>query len=198
MTMTDSSSNCISPLGRIMEEGVKEIIGQDGMNAVYHLTGRGERESAGEELARMQIALERLYGARGGRGVALRAGRAAFDRILKQYGGEMGVKSLDYRLNPTPRRLRIGLEALATQLTGLCDESIEVLEDEAAWIWRLAECPLCRPGGADEPACSFFVGLLQEFTGWASGGKIYAVSETECRASGNPACVVRIEKRPLE
>jgi len=42
------------------------------------------------------------------------------------------------------------------------------------------------------------VGLLHESLYWVSGGKQFAVEETECIASGAASCVIAINKRPVE
>ncbi len=199
-----------SRLSQIVFEGVEEIIGRSGMHAVLH-TGlmarfyQGERGLAGKgvppaapEVSAFQSSLEEMYGKRGGRGIALRAGRASFKYVLRSYGSSLGLTDLNYRLLPAPVRLRTGLEALVRLFTDLEGGPVEVEQTATAWLWRSTACPYCWQRTTSEPACTFTIGLLQEFLAWNSGGKIFHVEERECRAKGNAACVFRIDNQPLE
>ena len=51
---------------------------------------------------------------------------------------------------------------------------------------------------SEAPGCYFIVGILQEFLSTISGGKLFNVVETECRATGGAACIFRIDKQALE
>jgi len=50
-------------------------------------------------------ALENIYGKRGGRGLALRAGRITFDDVLKDYGALAGVGDLAFKVLPQPMKI---------------------------------------------------------------------------------------------
>ncbi len=199
-----------SPLGQIVLDGVEEIIGRSGVHAVLNtdlmarfyqqeneMGAKAERLPA-RELSAIQSSLEEMYGKRGGRGVALRAGRVSFKYILRYFGTVLGLTDLNYRLLPAPVRLRTGLEALVKLFSDLEGGPVEVEQAETAWLWRSKACPFCWQRTTSEPACAFTVGMLQEFMSWNSGGKVFHVEETECRAKGKPACVFRIETKPLE
>ncbi len=199
-----------SRLGQIVLEGMEEIIGRSGVHAVLNTDlmarfyqqenemGAQEEGLPARELSAIQSSLEEMYGKRGSRGVALRAGRASFKYVLRYYGASLGLTDLNYRLLPAPARLRTGLEALVKLFSDLEGGPVEVEQAETAWLWRSTACPFCWLRTTSEPACPFTVGLLQEFLSWNSGGKVYHVEETECRAQGKPACVFRIDIKPLE
>lgn len=188
--------------------GVEEILGQPGLNAVLNLTERLPQETSCVEksalrigyasLAAIAAGLERMYGPRGGRGVALRAGRAGFKYLLRQYGAPMGMKDINYRMLPVPLRLKTGLEGLAGLVAKIGDESVTVSEFESHWIWRVEHCPHCWQRKVEEPACQFPVGMLQEFFAWASSGRVYGIREIECSAAGGSACLIRIDKKALD
>ncbi len=110
----------------------------------------------------------------------------------------MGLNNLDYRLLPTPTRIRAGLEALANVVSELCSEPFQAIEDGEAWIWQALTCPVCGQQRSEGSVCYFIVGLLQEFVSTISGGKIYNVVETECLAAGAESCTFRIYKQALE
>ncbi len=196
-------------MGQVMLEGVFEILGQAGTNAVLNLarlpqvggqppTGDDLQASWFHEITAIQLALEALYGRHGGQGVALRAGRAAAELVMRQHGEARGLKELNFRLLPISARIRQGLDILAALLQDLGGGQVRVTEDEYAWRWEISVCPLCHQRSSPAPACHFFVGLLQAFLVGVSGGKTYNVVESACRATGAPDCVFAIDKMALE
>jgi predicted hydrocarbon binding protein len=199
-----------SRLSQIVFEGVEEIGGRSGVHAVLNTSlmahfyqwqpERAEKDDPlpALEVSAIQSSLEEVYGKRGGRGIALRAGRASFKYVLRTYGASLGLTDLNYRLLPAPIRLRTGLEALVRLFSDLEGGPVAIEQTEAAWLWRSTACPYCWQRQTSEPACTFTIGLLQEFMAWNSGGKVFQIEETECRANGNPACVFRIDIQPLE
>jgi predicted hydrocarbon binding protein len=200
-------SFCVSQIGKIMLDGVRDIIGLPGVKAITNLTtppfsaepAQPNRERiAFGEISTIQHFLETVYGQQGGRGIAQRAGRASSSMIIRKFGPRMGLNALDYRLLPTPTRIRVGLAALAGTVSELCCEPFQATEDGEAWIWQVHTCPVCWQRQSEKPACYFVVGLLQEFVATISGGKIHNVVETECLAAGADACTFRIDKQALE
>jgi hypothetical protein len=150
------------------------------------------------EISAVAAGLEKMYGPRGGRGVALRAGRAGFKYILRQHGAGLGITDLQFRLLPVPVRVKTGLDAIGRLMARLGDEQVCVTEDEHSWFWRSHNCPYCWQRALHEPACHFTAGLLQEFFAWVSSGRVYSVSELECRAAGAAACFFQISKKALD
>ncbi len=67
-----------------------------------------------------------MYGPRGGRGIAQRAGRAGFKYLLRQNGTSMGITDLNFRLLPVPARLKAGLEALGALMARLATSRCSV------------------------------------------------------------------------
>ena len=189
-------------LDLIFMEGVEELIGHSGLNAVtdqiLSLGNAIKNEPWPSKSGLLMEALENIYGQRGGCGVALRAGRASYKYLLRQFGGPLGLTSLDYRLQPAPQRLRNGLMLLAGLVGQAGNQKVNLEEADGAWFWRVEHCELCGHRTASEVVCTFFTGLLQEFLSWASGGKFYAVHEIECYACGAKGCVFRIDQKPLD
>ena len=83
-------------MGKIILHGFEEVIGKSGVESVLHLAGlensnwsrpsvRDERAFSFEEISQLHQSLEQAYGPRGGRGLALRAGRACFKYGIKEY-----------------------------------------------------------------------------------------------------------------
>ena len=193
---------CVSQIGKIMLEGVHDIVGQTGVDAITNFARqtRSSNDQMGKplsELSDIQGVLEAMYGKQGGQGIALRAGRASSNMIFRKFGPRMGLNNLDYRLLPTPTRIKVGLEALARTVSELCCEPFLPAEDEEAWLWQAHTCPVCWQRHSEKPACYFIVGLLQEFVSTVSG-RIYSVVETECLAAGAELCTFRVFKQALE
>ena len=209
--MNEESGNLsVSRLSQIVLEGVEEIAGRSGVRAALNaaeLSNLYQSSSVGNaamgefpfnEVSAIGAALEEMYGRRGGRGIALRAGRAAFKYVLRTYGAAMKLLDLNYRMLPEPVRINTGLTALAGLFSELGSTQILLEETSDAWLWRMERCPFCWQVKSREPVCTFMVGLLQEFFTWASGGKVYHVLESECLAMQKTACLIKIDIRPLE
>jgi predicted hydrocarbon binding protein len=197
-----------SKIGEILLLGVEEIIGQPGVNAVLNLgepllPGELREEESSLRIGYTNVTaiaegMEKMYGPRGGRGVALRAGRAGFKYLLRQFGSTMGIIDLDYRMLPVPVRLKTGLQALANLMGQMGDEIVTIGEIDDYWTWTAERCPYCWQRKSEEPACHFPVGLLQEFFSWASSGRVYGIHEVECMAAGGSTCMIQINKKALD
>jgi len=197
-----------SQIGEILLLGIEEIIGRPGVNAILNLAEQPVQGSIQKEERSLRIGytnvaaivegLEKMYGPRGGRGVALRAGRAGFKYLLRQFGTTLGIIDLNYRMMPVPVRISSGLQSLADLMGRLGDEQVTIGELEHAWTWTAERCPHCWQRTATEPACQFPVGMLQEFFAWASSGRVYAIREVECIAAGGAACMIQINKKALD
>jgi predicted hydrocarbon binding protein len=206
--INDSSMRGSSQIGEILFLGVEEIIGRSGLNAVLNLAKRSPEAANTDgvfsqridyaDITAAAIGLEEMYGPRGGRGIALRAGRAGFKYLLRQSGTAMGITDLNFRLLPVPTRLKTGLEAMAGLMSRIGDEQVKIEETERYWSWNSTGCPMCWQRTELEPVCQFTVGLLQEFFTWASSGRLYSLNEVACQASGAPACVIQIDKKTLD
>lgn len=205
--MTVESCYCSQGLSQIFLEGLQEIVGQPGVTAALNNVRQDATPMHLElsngltfvEIAGLVKALEKQYGLRGGQGIVLRAGKAAFKYLLRRFGMQMRLGELEYRLLPAIRRLKTGLVALAETLSLQCGVPVEATENGETWILRIDQCPWCLHRQSEgSGACYFIVGLLQEYFSWVSGGRYYEVREVECRAAGGVACVFQINKQPLD
>lgn len=195
-------------MGRIILQGMEEVMGANGMNAVLRLgnleklmqdapPAHADRPLPFETVSAIMQALELTYGARGGRGVALRVGRATFKCGLKEYGSMLGLTEMAFRLLPLPTKLHTGANAFAELFNKYTDQKVRLEERDNRIFWHIERCPLCWNRKADEVVCHLAVGLLQESLYWVSGGKAFNVEETSCIARGDPACTIVIDQAPL-
>ncbi|MBM3151227.1 MAG: 4-vinyl reductase [Chloroflexi bacterium] len=196
-------------MGRIILLAMEEVIGRNGLNAVLNLAALpryiGDYPPHNQDLdipfdtiARLHNALERSYGPRGGRGLALRAGRACLKYGLREFGPELGLTDLAFRLLPLPAKIKVGSEAFAGFFNHFTDQRVRLETDSHFIHWVIERCPLCWGRQTDSPACHLAVGLLQEALYWVSGGKHFNVEETHCIARGDPACRIVIDQVPFD
>jgi predicted hydrocarbon binding protein len=195
-------------MGKIMLLGMEEIMGANGVGALLGLpllensvpqplSAESNHAFPFETISSMQSALELLYGPHGGRGLALRIGRACFKYGLKEYGSLLGLTEMTFRLLSLPVKLHIGAKAFADLFNKHTDQRVRVEERENDILWHIDRCPLCWQRKAIEPVCHLAVGLMQESLYWLSGGKVFNVRETTCVAQGDSACAIVIDRIPL-
>ncbi len=195
--------------GRFFLLSLEEILGRSGMNAVLNQAGLTKlidelppddtsRRVSSDLFSQVSEALEGVYGVRGGRGIALRAGRASFKLNLRTYGTAMGMEAVDFRLLPLNQKIRQGLQALARLYNEQNFQEVELSEDDEFIYWKSPGCPLCFERRSRDVVCHYTVGLLQEALYWLSAGKYYHVDEVECAACGDLGDLIRVDKNALD
>lgn len=195
-------------MGRIILLGMEEVISKSGVDAILHLAelddliqnyppSKAEKSFSFEKVSLLLGTLEQAYGPRGGRGLALRTGRASFKYGLKEYGTMLGLTEVAFRLLPLSTKLRVGARSFAELFNKHTDQRVRVEETDSTIFWHIERCPLCWERKADEPICHLAVGLLQEALYWLSGGKVFNVEETACIARGDSNCTILVYKTPL-
>jgi hypothetical protein len=194
---------------RIALQAYEEVMGKNGLNAILNLAGLSnlidnyppdnlERQFDFADYTAIHIGLEEMYGLRGGRGLALRAGRATFNDVLKDYGAFAGVSDLAFKVLPLQTKIRIGLPAAARIFSQVSDQLTTVDETDDAFIWTIHRCPICwTRTGADKPVCYISTGLLQAMLTWVSDGLEFRVNESKCCAVGDTICEFVIQKEPI-
>jgi predicted hydrocarbon binding protein len=196
-------------MGRIILMAMEEVLGRNGINAVLNLSDLSrlincyppnnlDLKFTFQDLGKTQTALEDLYGPLGGRGVALRCGRASFKYGLREFGPLLGITDLAFRLLPLNEKLSTGLGVFADVFNRFSDQRVRLEETPDRFLWHIERCPICWGRHTDSPACNLAVGILQEALYWVSAGKRFLVEETHCIALGDPACTIVIEKQPVE
>ena len=195
--------------GLITLKSLEEVMGKNGLNAILNLAGLSnyidtyppdnlDKGFDFSELSAIGTALEDMYGPRGGRGLALRAGRATFSDALKNFGALAGVADLAFVVLPLHAKLRIGVPAMAKIFSQLSDQLSTVEEKDNEYLYTIHKCPCCwGRHHADKPVCFIATGLLQEGLKWVSGGNEFRVNESKCVAVGDDVCEFVIQKEPI-
>jgi predicted hydrocarbon binding protein len=187
---------------------MEEILGHAGVNAVLNLADLSvyvndyppydqDRKFPFNHISHLQTGFESAYGPRAGRGLALRVGRACLKYGLREFGPELGLTDLAFRLLPLQTKLRAGSEAFAALFNNYTDQQVHLERDEKYIFWNIQRCPLCWERRAESPCCNLAVGLLQEAMFWVSGGKHFEVEEKKCIACGDSACTILIDRTPM-
>jgi len=195
---------------RITIEAMEEVMGENGLKAILNLAGLShlignyppdnlEKEFDFADYTALNVALEDMYGPRGGRGLALRAGRATFAQGLRAFGALAGVGDLAFKVLPLNAKLKIGVPAMANIFSQFSDQISNVYEEgNDRIIYTLERCPMCWERKSDNrEVCFVGQGLLQEGLRWVSGGHEFKVDMETCIAKGDEMGRYIIYKEPI-
>lgn len=195
-------------MGRIFLLALEEVMGRNGLNALLNLIqlpryiqelppDNLERQFDFAHITNLNKGLEDIYGPRGGRGLALRGGRAIFARGLKGFGALAGVGDLAFKVLPLKTKLRIGVPAVARIFTQFSDQISRVEDHGDHFLYYIDRCSMCWGRKTDRPVGFIAVGILQETLRWVSGGLEFRVEELECIGTGAESGLFRIDKEPI-
>jgi predicted hydrocarbon binding protein len=193
----------------IMLDALEDVLGENGLKAILNLAhlpdlignfppDNLEKEFDFADVSAINQALEEIYGPRGGRGLALRAGRATFADSLKNFGALAGAGDLAFKVLPLNTKMRIGVPSMARIFTQVSDQHSTSKEIDGVIKYTIHSCPVCwGRHDQDNPVCFIAVGLLQEGLKWLSGGKEFRVNESKCVSMGDEVCEFIIQKTPV-
>lgn len=194
---------------RITLQSVEEMVAPKGMQTLLNLAHLShlidnyppanlERGFDFAEYSALNFGLEEMYGVRGGRGIALRAGRQTFSQALSNFGALAGTGDMAFKMLPLNMKLKIALPALARIFTEISDQTSSVEEKQHQFEYVVHRNAICwGRSGEEKPICYLMVGLLQEALLSISGGREFRVDEAECQAVGDEACRFVLQKEPL-
>jgi predicted hydrocarbon binding protein len=194
---------------RLAIEAMEEIMGKNGLNAILNLAEMRqyidnyppdnlEKAFDFTDFTALNMALEEMYGPRGGRGLALRAGRAIFAGGLRSFGALAGVGDLAFKVLPLNAKLKVGVPAMANIFSQFSDQISNVYDEGSdRIIYTMERCALCWGRKTDKPVCYMAQGLLQEGLRWVSGGREFKVDMPTCIAKGDDMSRLTIYKEPI-
>lgn len=206
MNITESGLLYPNKMARIHVLSIEETIGHEAMMAVFKTAGipqelypPANNFAKGFDFAyygAIGAVIEQMVGPRGERGLMLHAGRAAFDDGLAQYGSIVGTSDLAFKAIPVGAKLKIGIKAVAEVFNKFSDQITTVEEQPDHYIYRIQRCPACWGRTSSRPICHTTVGLLEDAFKWVSGGLLFDITEVQCCAMGDDACVYHVLKEP--
>jgi hypothetical protein len=191
------TSSQVLPLA--LADALREVVGVEAAEQIL----LGVSDDTHKPLSMAQIGmveetLKTTFGEAAGRGFALRAGRAAFNQILRRLGVELGFLEMEYRLQPARLRLRTGLLRLGEVLFPSSWAGAQVEERNDRWIWKVSPCRDAGSNSGWHLPRFFLIGVLQEFFAWSSGGKYYLVQCEGGEGVISASVVFEVVKQPLE
>jgi predicted hydrocarbon binding protein len=195
-------------MGRIFLQALEEVMGKNGLNAILRLAKLDHyidnyppenlaKEVDFTDISALLSALEEMYGPRGGRGLAQRAGRALFSNGLKNFGAIAGAGDLAFKVLPLGTKVKIAVPSIAKVFNGVTDQVSNTQEYDDHFIYTLERCSMCWGRTTDKPTCHVAVGIIQETLKWMSGGREFRVEMLNCKASGDDIGRLKIHKEPL-
>ncbi len=193
---------------RVVLTSAEEIVGDKGIAALLNMAKMSEyidnyppddMEKAFdfENVGRLQQAIWDMYGPRGARVFATRAGEQSFEDGIQQFGSLANAAQAAMKLGSLSMKIKIGLGFFAKVFAQVSDQVVTVREDDDHFVWVIERCPVCWGRKSDQPVCHLAVGVLRAALAWASDGKQFRIAEVECKAMGHENCVIQIEKEPI-
>lgn len=194
---------------RIILTSAEEVMGRSGVNAMLNMGNLEQyidnyppdnmkKQFPFRGVGQLQQAIWDMYGQRGARVFAVRAGEQAFVEGLAQFKSVASAAQVAMRVGSLEGKVKLGLEFFSKFFNTVSDQVVEVDEDEKYWIWRITRCPVCWERKSDTPICHLAIGVLQAALAWTTEDRKFRLLETECIAKGDEACVIKIEKIPVE
>ncbi|MDJ0751921.1 MAG: 4-vinyl reductase [Ardenticatenaceae bacterium] len=194
---------------RIILTSAEEIVGEKGVAALLNMAGlqqyignyppeNMEKEFSFTEIGKLQQAFWDMYGPRGARVFATRAGQQSLKDGLTSFGSVARAAQVAMKIGSMEKRIQTGLHFFAKFFNTVSDQVVRVDEDDEHWIWVIERCPLCTGRTSDKPVCHLAVGVLQGALAWASEGKQYRITPIECIACGDKESIIKIEKSAIE
>lgn len=194
---------------RIVFTSAEEVMGDRGVTALLNMANMKEyidnyppdnmkKEFPFEKVGQLQQAIWDMYGNRGARVFATRAGEQSFKDGLSQFKSVAAAAQIAMKVGTLEAKAKIGLEFFSKFFNAVSDQVVEISEDDKHWIWTITRCPVCWNRKSDEAVCHLAVGVLQAAFAWISDNKKFRILETDCKAKGDKNCVFKIEKVPVE
>jgi hypothetical protein len=194
--------------GLILLDGLEEIMGRNGLNAILNMGGLSQfidnppPDDMGKgfdfaHISALNNALEDLYGRRGGRGLQRRLGRVLFTQGLASFGMLVGVSDVAFKVLPLQTRLKAGLPAVAKVFDSLSDQRSYIKDPGGDhFIYVIERCSMCWGRKMEHPGGHIAASIIEEALRWLSGGSTFRVDQVSCMSMGDENCTFLAYKEP--
>src|SRR5574341_1412557 len=167
---------------RVMLTSAEEVMGAQGVAALLNLAGMKElignyppdnmkKEFSFEQVGKLQAGIWEMYGNRGARVFATRAGEQSFKDGLTQFKSVASAAQVAMKVGSLEGKMKLGMEFFSKFFNSVSDQVVEISEDDRHWVWTITRCPVCYGRKSDEPCCHLALGVLQAAAAWVSDGK---------------------------
>lgn len=188
----------VNALVRQALTSTQEVMGENGLNAVLRTSGLErfignfppndlEPSIPASQYSKLNSAIEAFYG-RGGRGMLRRIGKASFQYAVREQAALLGIAGIALKLMPEKQKIKFILNSTAGALKKSNPQVEAWVDDSGERIAYLeSTCAICEGRQSDHAICYLYAGSIGEAVQWATG-KEYEITETHCRAKGDPHC----------
>lgn len=195
--------------GRVILTSAEEVMGAQGVAALLNMAKMNDlignyppdnmkKEFSFEKVGKLQQGIWDMYGSRGARVFATRAGEQNFKHGLSAFKSVAAAAQVAMKVGTLEGKAKLGLEFFSKFFNSVSDQVVEISDDEKHWVWTITRCPVCWGRKTDESCCHLAIGVLQAAFAWMSDGKKFRILETDCKAKGDKNCVIKVEKVPVE
>ena len=192
MTTTKLNGMERSQLNDILHMALIEILGEK-----QTLDFLGQDGTIAISIPNLHEQLIKAYGIPSSRGIEHRVGEACFRHFLKKMGFELGFFTPDFKLFPIKKKVLTGIHTMSEVYGRNFNDRIQLLD-----IGPTYQLKVGNNHSLTEPAvcngCGLVTGFMKEFMAWLGNGKVYEVTENECRREGYGYCIFNIGKVPLD
>lgn len=210
MSSGKKNEDCFYPnrWPRIMLESTEEIVGENAVKALLNMAGLQQyignyppdnmsKEFSFEDIGKLQQAYWDMYGERGARAFAIRAGAKTLHDGIARFGKVAAAARAALTIGSVNRRMSLGLEFFAKFFNAVSDQKVSVEEDEDGWYWNIHVCPMCTGRTADKPVCHLAVGVLKgAIESFVDKKANYIITPTQCQAMGDEVGRIKIDREP--
>ncbi len=207
--ITKSGYHIANTLALVMLRSCEDILGTGGIKTILtraHLSDLIDhyppdnlaKEFDYADYTGIMVALEDIYGPRGGRIMGLRIGRGTRLHMYNKFGPMFGFTNIAFKVLPPKIKLRLAITAMSKLFNRVTDQHTRIVENEDSFDYVVDQCPLCwGRSGLDSPVCYATVGLIKGGLNLISNGREYDIKEITCHAMGDEYCTFRIIKEPI-
>ncbi len=211
MSSDKKNEDCFYPnrWPRIILETTEDIVGKNAVNALLNMAGLNQyinnyppdnmkKEFPFEDVGKLQEAYWDMYGPRGARAFAIRAGTKTLNDGIERFGKVALAARAAMKIGSIERRMSIGLEFFAKFFNAVSDQKVSVEEDDGHWYWKIQVCPMCTGRTTETPVCHLAVGVLNgAFQNFVNKSARYRITPTHCQAMGHEEGIISIDKEPM-
>ena len=143
-----------------------------------------------------------IFGARGAMPIFVHAGRRGAAEMRRQRPTQFALAGTALRILPAAKRMQLTLSRLVEQGQDLYGTTHSLYDEGDALVVEMPGCPYCAEIARrsielnkpiTKPVCHMPLAVIDDMVEWVTGGK-HLVEETECVATGAPACRFRVNK----
>lgn len=195
-------------VARIFMLSLEDVLGVNGLNATLRQAGQEEyignyppndtdKEFDYSYFSSVAAALDEMYGSKGARLLAIRAGLVTFNQMLKDFGEPMDIHSSDFQAKSLTDKIAAGL-MIITNIFSNTKEKPVILTDKGHFVYTVHYCPACWGRTTSEPSCYLISGILRASLHWVTSGMEFEVSQTKAHSCGDPTCDFAIPVTPRQ